>query len=235
MPKARPASRNPNRTRRRLLHAAIRLFSAKGYHAVSVDQIVGAARVNKRMVYHYFGCKEHLYIAALHEVYKRLERVEFLATEATGDPRQQLTRLIKSYFGFLEDNPEFVQMLQWENLERGRHIAKIDHLLTKNPFLDRFRQIIAEGVRAGQFRSDLNIPHLLIHFIGLCFIYHSNRYSLSQGLEIDLTSSKVLAEGRRQAVALVFQGIGTAQAARVGYARQRGRFRSTKSPSVIQG
>ena len=63
------------------------------------------------------------------------------------------------------------------------------HLLSKDPFLDRFRQIIEEGMNGGEFRRNLNIPHLLIHCIGLCFIYHSNRFSLSQGLSDGLGRS----------------------------------------------
>ena len=65
---SRPAQRNPDRTRRRILQAAISLFAQQGFHAVSVDQIVGRARVNKRMVYHYFGSKDALFEAALAEV-----------------------------------------------------------------------------------------------------------------------------------------------------------------------
>lgn len=206
--KTRPVSRNPERTRQQLLAAAIDLFSRRGYHAVSVDEIVAAAKVNKRMVYHYFDSKEGIYKVALQEVYSRLEQVEFHAVEAAGTPREKLTRLLDSYFAFLDENPEFVQLLQWENLERGRHIAKDHHLLTKNPFMEKFRQIVDEGVANGDFRRNLDITHLIIHFIGLCFIYYSNRYSLSQGLGIDLGSPQVKAEGRHQALSLVFQGIG---------------------------
>ena len=77
MPKTQPIQRNPDRTRRRILQAAIRLFSRQGFHAVSVDAIVGLARVNKRMVYHYFGSKGALFEAALTEVYQRIEKIEF--------------------------------------------------------------------------------------------------------------------------------------------------------------
>lgn len=207
MPSTPSLQRNPDRTRRRLLNAAIRLFSDRGYHAVAVDQIVSAAKVNKRMVYHYFGSKEAIYQAALKEVYTRLDSIEFHAFERGSTPREKLTRLIESYFQFLVDNPEFTQLLQWENLEKGRHIAKQDHFLTKNPFLERFRHLIEEGVRQGEFRADLNVPHLLIHFIGLCFIYHSNRFSLSQSLSLDLGDPKVRAQGLDQVLELVFEGI----------------------------
>lgn len=203
-----PSSRrNPDRTRRRILQAAIRLFAKHGFHAVSVDLIVGQARVNKRMVYHYFGSKDALFEAALSEVYQRIEAIEFHAIESGQSPREKLARLLESYFDFLDAEPEFTRLLQWENLEKGRHLTKSNHLLTKNPFLHRFRAIVQDGVAAGEFRPDLDVTHLMIHFIGLCFIYHSNRFSLSQSLELDLGSGQVKQRGLNQVIGLVFEGI----------------------------
>lgn len=208
MPAEATSTRNPERTRRRLLKAAIKAFAARGYHGVSVDQIVAAARINKRMVYHYFGNKEGIFHAALHEVYERIESVEFDAVESADTPRAKLTRLIECYFEFLEQNPEFTQLLQWENLDKGRHIGARDEVVSKNPFLGRFREIVEDGVRRGEFRRDLDVPQLLIHFIGLCFIYHSNRFSLSHSLNLDLGDPAVRARGLAQVVRLVFEGIG---------------------------
>src|SRR5678816_1011045 len=140
MPSPQPVPRNPDRTRRRILQAAIRLFAKHGFHAVSVDQIVGQARVNKRMVYHYFGSKDALFEAALSEVYTRIEAVEFYVMERGRSLREKLSRLLESYFEILYAEPEFTRLLQWENLEQGRHLKKENHLLTKNPFLAQFRQ-----------------------------------------------------------------------------------------------
>lgn len=207
MASIQPVPRNPDRTRRRILQAAIRLFAKHGFHAVSVDQIVGQARVNKRMVYHYFGSKDALFEAALSEVYKRIEEIEFHAVERGRSPREKLSRLLESYFDFLDHEPEFTRLLQWENLEKGRHLTKENHLLTKNPFLARFRAIVQDGVATGEFRGDLDVTHLMIHFIGLCFIYHSNRFSLSQSLELDLGDAKVKERGLNQVLRLVFEGI----------------------------
>lgn len=199
--------RNPDRTRRRLLKSAIKLFAKQGFHAVSVAEIVELAKVNKRMVYHYFGSKDGLFEAALVEVYRRIETIEFHAMEAGCSSKEKLAKLLESYFAFLDDEPEFTRLLQWENLEKGRHLTKENHLLTKNPFFSQFRLIVEDGIAAGEFRKHLDIPHLLIHFIGLCFIYHSNRFSLSQSLDLDLGSVVVKQQGLRQVVALVFEGI----------------------------
>jgi TetR/AcrR family transcriptional regulator len=221
MPSSPPVLRNPDRTRRRILHAAIRLFARHGFHAVSVDLIVGQARVNKRMVYHYFGSKDALFEAALSEVYTRIEAIEFHAVERGRSPREKLSRLLESYFEFLDDEPEFTRLLQWENLEKGRHLTKENHLLTKNPFFERFRAIVQDGVATGEFRGDLDVRHLMIHFIGLCFIYHSNRFSLSQSLELDLGNAKVKARGLNQVLTLVFEGIASPPAANARGATSR--------------
>jgi TetR/AcrR family transcriptional regulator len=202
-----PVQRNPDRTRRRLLQAAIKLFAKQGFHAVSVDEIVDLAKVNKRMVYHYFGSKDALFEAALVEVYGRIESIEFHAVELGRSPTEKLARLLESYFEFLDEEPEFTRLLQWENLEKGRHLTKANHRLTKNPFFERFQAIVQEGMASGEFRAELNVAHLLIHFIGLCFIYHSNRFSLSQSLNLDLGQAEVKQQGLKQVLALVFEGI----------------------------
>ena len=199
--------RNATRTRRRLLQAAIRLFAAHGFYGVAVDQIVAAARVNKRMVYHYFGSKETLYQAAFGEVYKRIESIEFHAIQRGHTPREKLARLLESYFEFLDSDPVFTRFLLWANVEEGKHLDKDHRTLTKNPFFEQFRLIVDEGVLSGQFRRDLDVSHLLIHLIGLCFIYHSNRFSLSEGLSIDLADPGVKAKGLDQVLTLVFEGI----------------------------
>jgi AcrR family transcriptional regulator len=108
--------RNPDRTKRRLLQAAIRLFSDRGFHGVSVDEIVARAKSNKRMVYHYFGSKNDLYLAALVEVFTRLEKVEFEAVEVNAPPDERLRKLLAANFAFLDENPEFIRMLLWAGI-----------------------------------------------------------------------------------------------------------------------
>lgn len=199
--------RNPDRTKRRLLQTAIRLFSEKGYHGVSVDEIVAKAKSNKRMVYHYYGSKNDIYLAVLMEVLGRLESTEFQAVVAKGRVDQQLRDLLLAYFKFLDANPEFYRLLLWENLEHGRRMARSAAKLSKNPFMERFRVIIEEGVRQGIFRQPADIKHLLVNFIGLCFIYYSNRYSLEISLGLDMKSQRVREMRVTQVIDLAFHGL----------------------------
>src|SRR2546421_7174191 len=58
---AAPATRDPERTRERILNAGFREFAAKGFAGARVDAIARSASINKRMLYHYFGNKKALF------------------------------------------------------------------------------------------------------------------------------------------------------------------------------
>lgn len=194
-------------SRRRLLGEATRLFAANGYHATSVEAIVSAAGLSKRMVYHYFGSKEGLYREVLLSVYARLEKVENAPHAGAADPVAIVDGLFDAYFSFLSDNPDFVRILLWENLNDGRAIRRHQHLLSKSPVLERLKATITSGVSSGVFRPDVDARHLFINLVGLCFIYHSNRHTLSQALDINLTDDSVISQARTHARRVLFDGI----------------------------
>src|SRR5690242_12128180 len=60
-PDQHAATRNPERTKERILAAAFREFASKGFAGARVDSIARRASINKRMLYHYFGAKESLF------------------------------------------------------------------------------------------------------------------------------------------------------------------------------
>ncbi|CAN5618839.1 TetR family transcriptional regulator [soil metagenome] len=200
-------TRNPEMTRERLLVAATELFSARGYDGIAVDDIVKAAKVNKRMVYHYFADKSGLYAEVLRRVFGRLAEIELKTFEDAKDPVETIQKILRAYFQFLGDNPEFVALLAWENLHKGRFIEANPNLLSKAPVLRRLEELLREGVARGLFRPGVKVKHLLIDLIGVCFVYHANRYTLSQSVGLNLHSPKVLREGLEHAIGLILQGL----------------------------
>ena len=59
---------SPEGTRERILRTAIAEFSEKGYSGARVLTICRKSRANPRMIYHYFGGKDRLYVAVLEHV-----------------------------------------------------------------------------------------------------------------------------------------------------------------------
>ena len=55
---------NPERrTRERIMEAALRVFSQKGYHDARVDEIVEESQTSKGAVYFHFPSKEQIFLA----------------------------------------------------------------------------------------------------------------------------------------------------------------------------
>ncbi len=197
------------RTRKRILETAALLFSEQGFDGVSVDEIVASAGVNKRMIYHYFGNKEKLFLAALSSVYSKLEVLE-VQTLHPEDPIDKIIKdTVSAYFAFLQDNPDFVNLVLLENLRHGRDLDQMEAPLTKAPMLDLLMTAVKNGKENGTIRPDVDPRFLLVSLIGNCMIYCSNRFTLSRALNINLESPAILGRAKKSVAALILNGITT--------------------------
>ena len=152
------SSRDPVRTRERILRAARREFVAKGFAGARVDAIARAASVNKRMLYHYFGDKEGLYRATLHEsIATNLD----LVAAAPSDPADLLPFLLER----VAKRVDGVRMLQWEALSLGdrKPIAEEERRKAWVEGTERVR----DAQRAGLVHRDLDAEHLVLALMAL--------------------------------------------------------------------
>ena len=86
-------------TRARLLHAALQLFSEKGFAQTSVRAIAEAAGTNVAAIAYHFGDKAQLYTATFYEPFGSSSDL----IPVFADPALDLDKALHSYFaGFLE-------------------------------------------------------------------------------------------------------------------------------------
>lgn len=206
----RAVKARPPGVRDRLLGEALDLFADRGYDGVAVDEIVHAAGVNKRMVYHYFGSKEGIYSAVLEQAYEGLRASEekfFAPRKSRGHPRKAVHDLVGLYFEFLRTHPEFVRLLLWENLQQGTHLGKTGPAVSKSPMLAHLQTLLDQGVADGSFRRGLDARQVLVSLIGLCLIYFSNRHTLARTVGLDVSAPKVMQSAIESTAALLLDGI----------------------------
>jgi TetR/AcrR family transcriptional regulator len=120
----RSPRRDARRTRETILAAAQDEFARKGLSGGRVDEIARRARVNKRMIYHYFGSKEGIYLAALERVYEDLRGSERTLELADLAPEAAIRRLIEFNFDYCRHHPELISLINNENLHRARHLRR---------------------------------------------------------------------------------------------------------------
>lgn len=110
--------KNSSNSRDQILESALKLFSEKGYDAVSVNEIVQMAGVTKPTLYYFFQSKEGVFKAILEEKYDLLN--ERLADVAVYEPHIDsyfkdvypvLLDIIQVYFDFVKTNETFYLMI----------------------------------------------------------------------------------------------------------------------------
>lgn len=200
------APRSPD-SREHLLRTAISLFSARGYDGASVNDIVSAAGVTKRMVYHYFKSKALLYQEALHFAFSELATLENQAVAEADGLESAVKNLIQVYFEFPRQHPEYSRLLRWENLNDGKGIQDSKFPLSKDHVTKFLRAAIKREADGKRWRTDLDANQLLISIIGICQVYVSHRYTLSQGLHRNLGSPAAIKRGIANAEHFLLAGM----------------------------
>ena len=114
--------------REELLNAALELFSHRRATDVSIDDVAAAAGASRALVYHYFGSKEELYVAALRTAARRLDLLLQPPTE--GRPLDRLAIVLSRYFDFVEEHADgFAALLRNGPGAREGEVGQIvDHV-----------------------------------------------------------------------------------------------------------
>ncbi|WP_186832299.1 TetR/AcrR family transcriptional regulator [Micromonospora endolithica] len=84
-----------------MLDAAVKVFSRRGFHAASMDEIAEDAGISKPMVYAYLGTKEELFVACLHREGTRMMHAIAGAAAPDLPADVRLWRGLRAFFGFV--------------------------------------------------------------------------------------------------------------------------------------
>ncbi|RYF75300.1 MAG: TetR/AcrR family transcriptional regulator [Comamonadaceae bacterium] len=187
--------RNADRTQEEILRAATQEFASVGLGGARMERIAAAAGVNKRLVYYYFESKELLFLSVLEESYARIREAERALRLENLDAPTAVRRLIEFTWQYYLQNPEFLTLLNSENLHKARHLRRSSNIQEMNsPLVQMLRDVIERGQRAGLFREGVDPVQLYITIASLCYFYLSNNATLSTIFERDLLAPTALSE-----------------------------------------
>ncbi|HZZ11860.1 MAG TPA: TetR/AcrR family transcriptional regulator [Paraburkholderia sp.] len=189
-------------TRQRIFRIAIAEFSDKGLSGARVETIASRAKVNIRMIYHYFGGKEALYLEVLEFVLGKLREAE-LRLKLDVDQIDAVTAIVQLYDfieGHFAAHPELYKLLSFENLNRARAMkrsAAIPEM--SSPVLSLLRSVIARGENDGSLRRGMDPLHLYVALVSLCSFHKSNAYTLSRIFSTDMLAPQWQDDHKAQA------------------------------------
>ncbi|MCK9221991.1 MAG: TetR/AcrR family transcriptional regulator [Limnochordia bacterium] len=140
-----------------ILEAAFVVFSEKGYHRATVDEIVNLAATGKGTVYNYFSCKEGLFHAVIENQQDKLcRKLEGLVGRDTSLPTS-ISDFIRIYLEFLVENSQL-----WRTMV-GDPGAGREKIRRKELIRRRFLRVVSVAeqiLEKGQTRGDVQFDDL---------------------------------------------------------------------------
>ena len=181
--------RDAGRTQAAILAAATKEFARYGMAGARVDRIAAGAKSNKRMLYYYFGNKEALFRAVLEGAYARIRAAEQALDLRAVAPPEGVRRLVEFTWNYYLAHPEFLTLLNSENLHRARHLKRSRHVRAMNsPLIETLGEVLAAGRRRGDFRAGVDALQLYVSIAALSYFYLGNNHTLSAVFGRDLST-----------------------------------------------
>ena len=197
LPSSRRAS--PRRRAPEIIEAAARVFAERGFHGATTQDIADVLGIRQASLYYYFASKEDaLELVCLHGVGGFHEAAKAIAA-GPGAAADKLARLIKAHLSPLADRGDFVRVFLNERqhlpAESRRRIGKLSRGLERV-----FEDVLKEGVRRGEFRSDLDTRVAVLGILGMANAV-ANWYRAEE-----IAVDRIVAELARLPIAGVVEG-----------------------------
>lgn len=205
---AEPRRRNPTESRRRILEAGMKHFAQFGLGGARVTDIIRDANLSHRMLYHYFDSKEQLYLATLEFAYLKIRAAEQTLHLEELDPVQGIRALVEFTFDYYVEHPEFMALLNQENLNGGRFIKQSEELRRmQRPLVHVLDKLLDGGLASGAFVSRPDSVQFYIDIAGICYFGISNRHTLSTIFSERISKAQYLATRRTHVVNFILNSL----------------------------
>ncbi|SDI26051.1 TetR/AcrR family transcriptional regulator [Propionivibrio dicarboxylicus] len=192
---SKPQTRNKERTQSLILAAATEEFAEKGFAGARIEKIAERSGSNKRMLYYYYQNKEDLFLAVMESAYKTIRDAESELHLLDLQPVEAIRRLITFTWDYYLQHPEFLRLLNTENLYHAEHIRRSKNIgFYNSKLIDTLNEILIRGQSEKLFRGGVDPLQLYISIAALSYFYLSNNDTLSAVFGRDLNTPKAKVE-----------------------------------------
>ncbi|HMM20085.1 MAG TPA: TetR/AcrR family transcriptional regulator [Selenomonadales bacterium] len=146
--------------RQHILEAAYEVFSKKGYHRATVDEIIAMADTGKGTVYNYFTSKEQLFYTLIRERSQPFEKAMSQVADSEEQPLVKIELMVRLALGFYRENADLWRVMMHEIRGFGSegHTAMAPEIKAKyhegfRRILSRMEKVLDDGIAQGVLRK----------------------------------------------------------------------------------
>ena len=203
---AHSMKRNPEQTKENILNVATTLFSKKGYHGTSLQDILSIVKVSKRMIYHYFDSKENLYFSVFEAQFESFKIVldeklkQVLIEEQSKNPAIIIENLFSIFFDLLSTNPNFVRLLLWTEIEDQKISTGVWENVSKDIFQNIYK-LLLNVLDDKKYDLPVDIEFLILNLYGMASSFFLQSRVVTNILKEDSINEKII---KKQKETLVY-------------------------------
>jgi len=152
--------------RQQIIEAAYAVFSKKGYHRATVDEIIALADTGKGTVYNYFSNKEQLFYTLVRERNQPFEAALLQVMDSDRQPFEKLEAMVKIFLRFYQDNADLWRVMMHEMRGFGSEDLSFVKAETREKYREVFTRTVGmlgkalkEGIDRGVLR-EMNVSHV---------------------------------------------------------------------------
>ncbi len=139
-------------TKQLILEAAAKIFSQKGYHATSMQDIANAVELKKASLYHHIASKQAILLALLDQALDLVIAQVQESLDHSSPAPDKLRRAMRTYLQTLasDRNLAAVLLLEYRSLDPDQYTS---HIIRRDRFEKIWRDLITDGTHEGIFSS----------------------------------------------------------------------------------
>lgn len=201
-------------TRKAILQAAIREFSAHGLSGARTEAIAEAAGANKALLYYYFKSKKGLYAAAIEDVSAKVVEDALAALDPAYSPGERLLRTALNHFDRILTQREFQSLLQQEMVRFKRQDGGSGGSFfysTFRPLMEKIMKAVVEGKKSGEL-CDVDELQVMYSLFGANVFYFLSAPMVQHALSFHPLEPEALRMRREAAVTFLGNALFTDRA-----------------------
>lgn len=148
-----------------IINVAMHLFGKQGFSGTSMRDIANAVGLLPGSLYAHIQSKEALLLSIVADGIGRFYAATQPYVDSTGDPVERLRDMIVAHVEVVADNPERSQVVfhQWRFLGEDNLPVAVER---RRQYERSFEKVVAEGIKSGKFRADLNLRIVVLTILG---------------------------------------------------------------------
>jgi AcrR family transcriptional regulator len=155
--------------REQLVEVAARVFGQKGFEGARLEDIAAELGLLKGSLYYHVRSKYELLFLVLKRIYEPMVAKLEHAVASEVSPREKLRAAVRSH---LEHYDEFHMETPVQFVDGSLQSLPPEYASAIRAIFDQYerllREVLDEGIRAGEFRADLDLSIVKMAMLGMC-------------------------------------------------------------------